>query len=113
MILVVLESPYAGDVNNNVRYARACMRDCLDRGEAPYASHLLYTQEGVLDDAIPVEREWGIQAGFAWRQVSAKTVVYTDLGMSKGMKYGILDAEKRGIPVEYRTLPSWAQEGEG
>ena len=33
--LVVLESPYAGDVARNVRYARACLRDSLLRGEAP------------------------------------------------------------------------------
>lgn len=111
--LVVLESPYAGDVNNNVRYARACMKDCLLRGEAPYASHLLYTQEGVLDDLIPAEREAGIQAGFAWRQAAKKTVVYTDLGMSKGMVYGVNDALKRGVPVEYRRLPDWEAEGEG
>ena len=47
---VILESPYAGDVETNLRNARAAMRDCLLRGEAPYASHLLYTQPGVLDD---------------------------------------------------------------
>ena len=107
--LVVVESPFAGDVETNVRYARAALRDCLARGEAPYASHLLYTQEGVLDDNVPVEREQGIQAGFAWRQVAQATVVYTDLGISKGMQYGIDDATKRGSPVEYRSLAdsSW------
>lgn len=77
------------------------------RGEAPYASHLLYTQQGVLDDTIPAEREHGIQAGFAWRQVAQKTVVYTDLGISRGMEYGLLDATKRGCPIEMRTLPGW------
>jgi len=102
--LVVLESPYAGDVDTNVRYARMCMKDCLMRGEAPYASHLLYTQDGVLNDLIPEERNHGIQAGFAWRQVAQATVVYTDLGISKGMQYGIDDAIKRGVPVEYRQL---------
>lgn len=106
--LVILESPFAGDVEKNVAYARACMRDCLLRGEAPYASHLLYTQEGVLDDNIPSEREHGIQAGFAWRQVAETTVVYTDLGISRGMQYGIEDANDRGCPIEYRTLPDWA-----
>ena len=54
---VIIESPYAGDVERNVRYARAAMADCLKRGEAPFASHLLYTQEGVLDDDIPGERQ--------------------------------------------------------
>ena len=42
MVLVLLESPYAGYVERNLAYARACMRDCLLRGEAPFASHLLY-----------------------------------------------------------------------
>jgi len=107
MKLVVVESPYAGDVETNVRYARAAIRDCLMRGEAPFASHLLYTQEGVLDDNIPVEREHGIHAGFAWRQVAQLTVVYKDLGISKGMQYGIDNAIKRGCPVEYRTIEGW------
>ena len=53
--LVLLESPYAGDIEANLSYARACMRDCFERGEAPFASHLLYTQMGVLDDTIPAE----------------------------------------------------------
>jgi len=33
---VIVESPYAGDVARNVEYARACVRDSLQRGEAPY-----------------------------------------------------------------------------
>ena len=39
---VILESPYAGNVEENVAYARAAVRDSLLRGEAPIASHLLY-----------------------------------------------------------------------
>lgn len=97
-------------LNRNIQYARAAMKDSLSRGEAPYASHLLYTQDGVLDDTDPKEREWGITAGFAWRQVAKKTVVYNDLGISRGMQYGIDDAQKRGTPVEYRTLgPNWME----
>ncbi|MEK7211264.1 MAG: hypothetical protein AAB731_01390 [Patescibacteria group bacterium] len=40
---VILESPFSGDVKRNIAYARACIRDCLRRGEAAIASHLLYT----------------------------------------------------------------------
>ena len=108
MRLVIVESPYAGDVNTNEEYARDCLRDCLLRGEAPYASHLLYTQPGVLDDDKPEERSHGIQAGFAWRRVAEATVVYTDLGISRGMELGIADAKTRGVPVEYRQLSEWA-----
>lgn len=104
MIRVIVESPYAGDVEKNERYARACMADCLKRGEAPFASHLLYTQPNVLDDKVPHERELGIQAGFAWRSVAQKTVVYNDLGVSRGMEYGIAHARLNGVGIEYRSL---------
>lgn len=104
MILVIVESPYAGDVEKNVEFAQKCMKDCLMKGEAPYMSHLLYTQPNVLDDDIPEERELGIKAGLWWGAKASKTVVYTDLGISKGMKYGIAIAKKYGRLVEYRTL---------
>jgi hypothetical protein len=104
MKLVILESPYAGDIERNVRYARFCLRDCLMRGEAPIASHLLYTQEGVLDDDHHEERALGIMAGLAWGDRADYTVVYTDLGISVGMQQGIDRAEEAGRPVIYRNL---------
>lgn len=104
MIPVILESPFAGDVERNIRYARKCMHDCLLRGEAPYASHLLYTQEGVLDDTRPEERKLGMEGGFAWIERAAYTVVYTDLGVSNGMKEGIARAATAGKVVLYREL---------
>lgn len=106
MDLVLLESPFAGEVENNIKYARACIRDCLLRGEAPYASHLLYTQKGILDDNIDEERALGIEAGLCWGKKAKKTVVYTDRGISKGMKYGIWRALKERRPVELRSLSS-------
>lgn len=99
---VIVESPYAGDVDRNVEYARRCVRDCLLRGEAPIASHLLYTQPGVLNDDVPAERQHGIDAGLAWGAVAEATVVYCDLGISRGMRYGIQNAERAGRPVEMR-----------
>lgn len=50
--LVILETPFAGDIKKNIEYARACMKDCFKRGEFPFASHLLYTQEGILDEIL-------------------------------------------------------------
>lgn len=108
MRLVIVESPYAGDIEKNVAYARAAVRDALSRGEAPIASHLLYTQPGVLRDEVPQERQWGIDAGVAWGSVAAATVVYTDLGVSRGMRYGIDNAKLAGRPIEIRTIPGWA-----
>lgn len=101
---VIIESPFAGNIKENIKYARACMKDSFDRGEYPFASHLLYTQDGILDDNIPEERERGIQAGFEWGKDVDIVAVYTDLGISNGMKYGIDYAENRGAKIEYRTI---------
>lgn len=110
-----IERPPEAAISNakrklSVIYARAAMRDCLLRGEAPYASHLLYTQEGVLDDDVPEERQLGIHAGLCWGSAALKTVVYTDLGISEGMKQGIRHAEAEGRPIEYRSLPDWSNQ---
>jgi len=102
MRLVIIESPYAGDVERNTAYARAAMKDCLERGEAPLASHLLYTQ--VLDDDVPAERAMGIEAGLAWGSLAWVSVIYVDLGITSGMKYGIERAKREGRTVEYRCL---------
>lgn len=108
MRLVILESPYAGktaeEINGNIEYARRCVRDSLMRGEAPIASHLLYTQPGILDDSIPVERMQGIAAGLAWRKVAEASVVYVDKGISQGMRYGIAAAEAAGLDIEIRRI---------
>ncbi|MEY9493721.1 DUF7768 domain-containing protein [Bradyrhizobium elkanii] len=104
MKLVIIESPFSGDVDRNVEYARACVRNSLRRGEAPIASHLLYTQPGILRDDSPSERLWGIRAGLAWGAVADATIVYTDLGISSGMNEGIDHALKFGRLIERRSL---------
>jgi hypothetical protein len=114
MRLVILESPYAGNVEANVDYARLCVRDSLLRGEAPIASHLLYTQPAILNDDIPTERALGIDAGLAWLSVAEGSVVYADQGISRGMQYGIDAATAAGVPVEIRRIiPSKAHSSQG
>lgn len=80
---VIIESPYAGDVEANMAYAYAAVMDSLRRGEAPFASHIFYTQ--FLDDDVPEERMRGIESGFAWWSSADLVVFYTDLGWSRGM----------------------------
>lgn len=105
---VVVESPYGAkteqEVECNLEYARACIKDCFKRGEAALASHLLYTQPGILDDKVKEQRELGIRAGFTWNQLADKIVVYCDRGVSRGMREGIQFARKCNIPVEYRQI---------
>lgn len=113
---VDIETPYSArthsEVVKNIRYARACVRDSLLKGEIPFASHLFYTQTGILDDNLPNERKKGIKAGKALiERLNATTVVYTDLGTSKGMKLGINMAIKCGRRIKYRRLGSgWEAE---
>lgn len=107
MRLVIIESPYAGNRELNITYARAAMLDCLKRGEAPMVPHLLYTQ--VLDDNVIAERALGIEAGTSWYYAAQACIVYEDFGISKGMSLGIIAAKKHDIPIEYRKLndPMW------
>lgn len=108
---VIVETPYKADteedIAENERFARACMRDCLQRGESPFASHLLYTQEGILRDDVPEEHALGIEAGLAWGCCADATVVYMNRGISLGMSLGIDHANAACRPVEYRTLMNW------
>lgn len=101
---VILESPYAGDIEANVAYARRCLRDCLQRGEAPIASHLLFTQPGVLRDDVPEERKLGIEAGLAWGGVADYAVFYTDRGWSGGMRGALEHCLTRGIRFGIRAI---------
>lgn len=108
---VIIESPYAAPTTEgiayNVSYARACLRDSLLRGEAPIASHLLYTQPGVLRDDVPNERAMGIAAGLTWREVAEKWIFYIDLGWSPGMVAAEALAEEEGRSIEWRRLGGW------
>lgn len=99
---VIIESPYEGDVEKNIEYARLCLRDSLIRGESPIASHLLYTQ--VLDDTIPAERNAGIEAGLAWLEVAEAHIFYGDFGMSKGMMIAYDRAMQSGKKIETRYI---------
>lgn len=105
---IVIESPYASDTaqgrNDNITYLRRCLRDSLMRGEAPFASHAIYTQYGVLDDALPEERSLGIAAGIEWGSSAKSVAIYVDRGISSGMIQGIVAAVMRGARIEVRAL---------
>lgn len=111
--LVILESPYAGDIKKNKAYARKAMKHSLMLGEAPMVSHLLYTQ--VLKDEDDHERHQGITAGWAWREAAECAVFYADLGFSKGMLEALRLYSAESVPVEIRYLyaPRRQRRGQG
>ena len=59
--LVYIASPYSGDVERNVAFAKAACRYAMKQGVTPIASHLLYPQ--MLDDKVPEERNLGTGMG--------------------------------------------------
>lgn len=109
MIRVTVESPYAGDVEANTKYAIECMLDSFRRGEAPFLSHLLYTR--ALDDLKPEMRELGLRAAMEYVGKGDLSAVYTDRGISRGMVMGIRKAHERNVRVVYRELESLRQTG--
>jgi hypothetical protein len=100
--IVIIESPFSGEVERNKKYAQRAMLDSLLQGEAPYVSHLLYTQ--CLEDTISEERELGMNAGWAFIERSDFTAVYDDYGISKGMQGGIDIALKLNKKIVYRQI---------
>lgn len=107
---VIIESPYAGnkeEIIRNENYARSAAIDCLSKGEIPFASHILYTQKGILDDKKPAQRRLGIEAGLTFGEICGKSVLYSDLGMTEGMVEGIEKAKNSGRNVEIRQVENF------
>ena len=108
MLLVIIESPckatsIAQQLRNR-KYAIKCMLDSIDKGEAPFAAHLLYPQ--ILTEETVDDQNVGIKLGLQWGEKAAKTIVYQDLGITSEMNYGIRNAFRHGRPIEYRNIPN-------
>lgn len=100
--LVYIASPYAGDVEGNVAFAKAACRYAAAQGYTPVAVHLMYPQ--FLDDRVPKEREAGLKMG---RRVLAACEEIWLCGekLSAGMRAEKAEAERLGIPI--RQVPSF------
>ncbi len=105
--LVIVESPFKAtgyySEEQHRLYLMHALADCYMRGEAPFASHHLATE--VLDDSTPYERALGIRCGLAWGKHCDLVAVYSDLGVSSGVKEAISFYKSLGKPIEWRTLP--------
>ena len=99
--LVYIASPYAGDVEGNVAFAKAACRYAAAKGYTPVAVHLMYPR--FLDDRVPKEREAGLKMG--GRVVAACEEIWLcGERMSAGMKAEEAEAKRLGIPI--RKVPS-------
>ena len=94
--LVYIASPYAGDVESNVLFAKDACRYAIQQGAAPVAAHLLYPQ--LLDDRIPEEREAGLRMGLRVLEACDELWLCGE-SISAGMQKELEAAEGWGIPV--------------
>lgn len=108
MTPIVIESPFASNTwhteEDHRIYLQDCIRDCIRRGETPYASHQMLT--AALNDADEEERRIGMEAGFDMAEQIGRIAVYMDHGVSHGMAQGISRHRARGLQIEYRWLES-------
>ena len=88
---------YAGDIQHNIEVAKRLCLMAVESGLAPFAPHLLYTQ--FLDDSDPIQRELGISMGLRFMKTCDLVWVYTDEGISDGMRREIDCAYKLGKEV--------------
>lgn len=115
-LCVALESSFEGDAAESLAYCRAAMADSLLKGEAPLASSALYAQAGQTDGSegtgglgarVSAQGRLEAQAGLLLKDLTAKTVVYGDLGISEPMREAIARAAAAGRAIEYRSLPGF------
>jgi hypothetical protein len=90
--LVYICSPYAGDVEENVRNARRYSRFAVDKGAIPVTPHLLYPQ--FLNDANSADRAIGINCGNALLDQCSELWVFGNR-ISVGMDAEIRRAKAR------------------
>lgn len=112
MKTICIESPLGvgtPEFERNLRYLAWCVRDCFDRGEAPFASHGLGPCAYAED---PTSRAVGLAVAAKFRETCDVTAYYVDRGWSSGMRAHInervipclskaLGEEERQLPEEY------------
>lgn len=124
MRIVIVESPFkpsddtvaqyrgrysrAELLRQNLVYARLALLNALGRGEAPLASHLLYTQVWAESNDL---REAGIKAGIEMYHRVDLSALYVDLGVSAGMKLGQEHASLIGVETTRRLLFATHEDG--
>jgi len=106
MKLIYVASPYAGDIERNMKFAKEACRLVMNEGYAFFAPHLLYPQ--VLDDGCPEERQLGLDMGKKMLTSCDELWAFGDF-ISPGMKDEIDMATQCNIPVKYVMLQEMAE----
>ena len=98
--IVFICSPYAGDIEKNVKATREYSRFAIDKGYIPVAPHLLFPQ--FMNDADPLERELGLFFGNALMSKCSEVWVFGS-NISTGMQAEIKRARWKNYRLRYFT----------
>ena len=96
--LVFVSSPFAGDINNNVKNAKKYSRFVIDRGAIPFAPHLLFPL--FLDDSNAFERSLGIHFGTRLLAKCDEMWVF-GLTITPGMRRELAEAKTHRMKIRY------------
>lgn len=98
--IVYICSPYAGEIEKNVKAAQEYSRFAVEKGYIPIAPHLLFPQ--FLNDANPKERQLGLFFGNALMSKCSEVWVFGSR-ISAGMKAEINRAKWKNYRLRYFT----------
>lgn len=97
MKMIFVSSPYAGDVEKNIKFAKQACHYVITTGNAFLCPHLLYPQ--VLDDVNPEERSLGMKMAKQLLSACDELWVFGDR-ISRGMFEEIEYARRYYIPLK-------------
>ena len=95
--LCFLASPLAGDTQSNIALAQTLSAELCAKNVMPIAPHLLCTQ--FLDDTKPSERQLGLKIAMRLLPHCQVLLVYTPLGIAKGMQSELTAAMTLRLPI--------------
>lgn len=98
--IVYICSPYAGEIEKNVKAAQEYSRFAVEKGYIPLAPHLLFPQ--FLNDANPKERQLGLFFGNALMSKCSEVWVFGSR-ISAGMEAEINCAKWKNYRLRYFT----------
>ena len=98
--IIYVCSPYAGDVESNIKAARRYSRFAVETGYIPIAPHLLFPQ--FLRDDDPRERELGLFFGNALMSKCSEVWVFGST-ISPSMEAEIKRARRKNYRLRYFT----------
>lgn len=98
--IVYICSPFAGDIETNIKAARAYSRFAVEAGYIPIAPHLLFPQ--FLNDSDPQERQLGLFFGNAMMSKCSEVWVFGKC-ISPGMEAEIERAKWKKYRLRYFT----------